>query len=260
MTTPKKTQSDVSQPSVEQTARLIIRSLRTLADPVRAQGVQQYFKHAVVALGIDTRTVRNLALDQIKALKSTWTLAEGAALCERLLGEPELEVRGMGILILSAFKKEFTPELTDTAERWLKTQLDNWALVDSFCGYVLSPLLEQQPTVTSVVRRWSGNPVIWVRRAAIVSLVPFARRGRLLDLSYELARQHFGDPEDLMHKATGWLLREAGKTNSQRLKEFLLKHGSAIPRTALRYSIERFPAPERRKLLEATRDFSQRQK
>jgi 3-methyladenine DNA glycosylase AlkD len=87
----------------------------------------------------------------------------------------------------------------------------------------------------------------------MVTLVPFARRGRLLDTAYELAQEHFTDAEDLMHKAFGWLLREAGKTNPARLREYLCQHGPAIPRTALRYAIERFPARERRWLLEETR-------
>ncbi|HOW66784.1 MAG TPA: DNA alkylation repair protein [Candidatus Paceibacterota bacterium] len=250
----RQTPLDIPQPAVEQTARRILSDLRALANPMRAQGVQQYFKHAVVALGIDTPTLRSYTRDQIKTLKSRWTLAESVALCDKLLQEPELEVRGTGILILSAFEKEFTPQLTETAERWLKTRLDNWALVDSFCGSVLSPLLEQHPSVEATLRRWSQNRVLWVRRASLVTLVPFARRGRLLDLAYELAQEHFVDPEDLMHKATGWLLREAGKTNSQRLRDFLLKHGPAIPRTALRYAIERFPGPVRNQLLTATRE------
>jgi hypothetical protein len=84
-------------------------------------------------------------------------------------------------------------------------------------------------------------------------LVPFARRGQSLDLAYELAGDCFSDREDLMHKATGWLLREAGKTDMRRLRGFLLEHGPRVPRTALRYAIERFPENERAHLLAATR-------
>lgn len=231
----------------------MIRDLRAQADPVRARGAQQYFKQAVVALGIDTPTLRAYAGAQAQVLRASRTVAEAVALCDRLLQEPELEIRGAGILVLSAFKREFTPKLTRAAERWLRTRLDNWALVDSFCGSVLSPLLAQHPSVAATLRRWSRHRSLWVRRAAIVTLVPFARRGRLLDLAYELAREHFADPEDLMHKATGWLLREAGKTDRLRLRRFLLRQGAAIPRTALRYAIEHFPAPERAALLRETR-------
>ena len=125
--------------------------------------------------------------------------------------------------------------------------------MDSFCGSVLSPLLARFPGVEQTLRIWSRARSLWVRRAAIVTLVPVARRGRRLDTVYELAREHFADPEDLMHKAVGWLLREAGKTDMPRLRQFLVQHGPTIPRTTLRYAIERFPAVERGELLESTR-------
>jgi 3-methyladenine DNA glycosylase AlkD len=136
--------------------------------------------------------------------------------------------------------------------------LDNWALVDTFCGSVLSPVLKQHPEVEKTLRVWSRARSLWVRRAAIVTLVPCARRGELLDTAYELAREHFADPEDLMHKATGWLLREAGKTDVPRLRRFLLQHGPAIPRTTLCYAIERFPSAERLRLLTSTRPIGLR--
>ncbi len=233
-------------------ARTIIRELRAMRNPERAKGVQQYFKHAIVALGIDTPTARTYCREQVKRLKPVWTVREAVTLCDRLLQEREMEIRGTGFLILGAFKKEFTPELLPWAKRWLNARLDNWALVDGFCGEVLSPLLEQHPAVEATLRQWSGERLLWVRRAALVTLVPFARRGRHLDLAYALARDHFDDLEDLMHKATGWLLREAGKTDMPRLRAFLLEHGPAIPRTALRYAIERFPAAERARLLKLT--------
>jgi 3-methyladenine DNA glycosylase AlkD len=75
-----------------------------------------------------------------------------------------------------------------------------------------------------------------------------------LDEAYGLVASLLGDAEDLMHKACGWLLREAGKTDMARLERFLLSHGSAVPRTTVRYAIERFPETRRRELLVRTRD------
>jgi 3-methyladenine DNA glycosylase AlkD len=92
-----------------------------------------------------------------------------------------------------------------------------------------------------------------LRRGAAVAFVPLARRGRELDAAYEVASRLFDDGEDLIHKATGWLLREAGTTDPRRLERFLRAEGPRIPRTALRYAIERFPPPKRKRLLAATR-------
>jgi 3-methyladenine DNA glycosylase AlkD len=227
-----------------------------MRDPVRAQGVQRYFKQTITALGIETRKLRAYADQQAKHVRGTWRVSDAADCCDRLLREPELEIRGSGILLLAAFRRDFTASLLAPAKRWLDARLDNWALVDSFCSSVLSPLLHQEPRVEATLRRWSGEQELWVRRAVLVTLVPFARRGRYLDLAYELASEHLADSEDLMHKATGWLLREAGKTNANRLRRFLLQQGPSIPRTALRYSIERFSEQDRARLLRDTRGRS----
>jgi 3-methyladenine DNA glycosylase AlkD len=80
-----------------------------------------------------------------------------------------------------------------------------------------------------------------------------ARKGERLDAAYGVAASLLGDREDLIHKAAGWLLREAGKTDSIKLETFLLTHGPKVPRTTLRYAIERMPEKKRRRILAATR-------
>jgi 3-methyladenine DNA glycosylase AlkD len=245
----KKTES----PAVDQVAGDIIAALHRERDPARARAVQRYFSDEIVALGVSAPTVRNLVKKRTKPLREVWTLNDAIRCCDLLLKEPQMEVRVAGILVLAAFKKDFTPVLTDRAIKWLRKRLDNWALVDSLSGSVLSPLLAKHPEMERTLRAWSNDKCLWVRRAALVTLVPFARRGQLLDLSYRLARDRLGDPEDLMHKAIGWLLREAGRTDAGRLRQFLLRQGPAIPRISLRYAIEHFSAKDRAEVMIATR-------
>lgn len=227
--------------------------LRAMANPARARSTQRFFKEPIVALGIATPAFRAALRAPLRGLAGEWQPRQAVAACERLLAEPEFEVRAAGVALLGAFHRQLTTDVLPRAERWLERRLDNWALVDGFCAAVSSPLLARLPEVGATLRRWSQSRSLWVRRASLVTLVPLARRGSHLALTYGLARAHFGDPEDLMHKATGWLLREAGKGDAARLKRFLLQHGPAIPRTAVRYAIERFPAAERARLLAATR-------
>jgi 3-methyladenine DNA glycosylase AlkD len=82
---------------------------------------------------------------------------------------------------------------------------------------------------------------MWVRRASAVALIPSFRRGLALDVAYDLAKTLHPDREDLIHKAVGWMLREAGKLDPARLERYLRAEGPAIPRTTVRYAIERFP-------------------
>ena len=93
-------------------------------------------------------------------------------------------------------------------------------------------------------------------RAAAVSLLPPLRQGLPLDLVYAVARALHGDQEDLIQKAAGWMLREAGKVDSPRLERYLSDHGRSIPRTTIRYAIEKMSDVKRRHFLAATRPTS----
>jgi 3-methyladenine DNA glycosylase AlkD len=114
-------------------------------------------------------------------------------------------------------------------------------------------LLLAHPRLVKQMRTWSRDPNMWVRRASAVALIPSVRRGLALDTAYEVARRLHGDQEDLLHKAVGWMLREAGKTDPARLEAYLRTNGPIIPRTTVRYAIERFPIAKRKQLLNATR-------
>jgi 3-methyladenine DNA glycosylase AlkD len=140
----------------------IVRTLRGWRDPERAGGVQRYFKEPVVALGIETSKLRAYADHQARNLQSVWKLSDTMDLCDRLPREPEMEIRSVGILVLTAFNNQFTLDLLAPAKRWLDSRLDNWALVDTFCGAVLSPLLDRHQAMELALR-------LWVRRAALVT-------------------------------------------------------------------------------------------
>jgi 3-methyladenine DNA glycosylase AlkD len=94
---------------------------------------------------------------------------------------------------------------------------------------------------------------MWVRRASAVSLIPLVRKGLALDLAYQVARRLHADREDLIQKAVGWMLREAGKADILRLENYLRTKGPMIPRTTVRYAIERMSESKRRSVLEATK-------
>ncbi len=245
--------ADAKPIGIEQAAKLVVTQLHKLANVEKAKAAQRYFAEPIQALGIDAAVARRLALDWVRRVKPTWHLRDAVDFCDLLLPEPHLDTRMVGVLIVGGFAAEFDHRLWRQAETWLAKYLDNWALVDGFASAVLSPLLRRDPEGVAVLRRWANSKCLWVRRAAVVTLVPFARRGEHLDLAFELIEGLLADKEDLMHKALGWLLRETGKPDPKRLKEFLLRHRSAIPRTSVRYSIERFPADERAQLLAQTR-------
>jgi len=128
--------------------------------------------------------------------------------------------------------------------RWV----NNWDLVDASAPSILGEwLLTRKRSVLGDLVR-SEN--LWERRIAIVSTLTLIRSGEFRD-TLHLTERLLGDPEDLMHKACGWMLREVGKKDQEVLTTFLAQHAPTMPRTILRYAIERFPQPERRRWLAA---------
>ena len=235
-------------------AEQAVARLRAGADPVRAAGARRYFKNQVDFLGLTTPQLRELAAELAARVRKHWTIDEVFQFCEALLPDRYHEPRGLAILVLTRFKKELGPDAFERIRRWLERDyLDNWALVDATCPELAGHLLLLHPALQDAIREWAGSPNRWVRRASLVSWLKLTKKRELLDKIYAMAEVHFSDPDDLIQKANGWLLREAGKTDVDRLEDFLRRHGPQIPRTTLRYAIERFPGNKRQALLTETR-------
>jgi len=228
--------------------------LRSLADLEKARGGQAYFKESVVLYGVSSAETRALALEIYDQVKALWSWREATALADLLLPDPHLEAKAIAIILLGRFVKEAPASLFGKVKAWfLADYCNNWASVDTLCPEVVSPLLLRFPRLLGHVESWTSARNRWLVRASAVSLVPLARRGRELERAYAVARRLFCSDDDLIQKATGWLLREAGKTDMKRLEAFLLANGPKIPRTSLRYAIERFAPAVRRRLLAVTK-------
>jgi len=246
----------VAAKSVDRAARRAIRELKARARPSGTFDASRYFRTTGTLrfLNVGTTFVRALGKAIAREHRDLWTVRDALAFADALMGDPHLEIKGVGIETLACFRRQFTPALLTTWKRWLASnRSDNWATTDSICGSLIGPLLLEHPQLVDVVKSWTAHRNMWVRRAAAVSLVRLAARGRSLDDVYDVASALRCDEHDLIHKAAGWLLREAGRTDQVRLERHLLINGPEIPRTTVRYAIERFPDGKRRKLLAATR-------
>ncbi|MGD0784158.1 MAG: DNA alkylation repair protein, partial [Candidatus Aminicenantales bacterium] len=198
--------------------------------------------------------MRALAAEFHGRIRDHWSLDDALALCGILLPRKAFEAKTSAILLLLKFKKEFTPALVPRLKRWLAADYcDNWACVDALCPEALSWLIDRHPELVEEITTWTAHPNRWLRRAAIVAFVPLARHGRFLEAAYDVAGRMFPVRDDLLEKANGWMLREAGKTDAARLEAFLLRHGPAVPRTTVRYAIERFSEAKRKTILLKTK-------
>jgi 3-methyladenine DNA glycosylase AlkD len=233
------------------------RALKRMGRPAGAFDASRYFR-GEVTLGfynVGTTAMRALARTIHAAHRHDWSIDEAMAFADATIVDRHLEAKSVGIEVVARYRRDFTPRLLPRWKRWLANNHSaNWATTDAICGSLIGPLLVTYPPLTARMRLWARDRNMWVRRAAAVGLIPSVRRGQSLELAYGVARQLHSDREDLIQKAVGWMLREAGKADSVRLERYLRANGPSIPRTTLRYAIERFPPAKRRTLLLTTRD------
>lgn len=213
--------------------------LHSLACPETARILQGFFKtgpgqygEGDVFLGIKVPMIRAVAREfPATGLDTALELLHSAFHEERLLAL---------LLLMRHFASGNARERLNAYRAYLaNTQwINNWDLVDLSAPHVVGAYLSNQPRAPlyQLVRA----PSLWERRIAMVATLHFIRHNDFDD-TLQLAEHLLSDREDLMHKASGWMLREVGKRDRERLENFLDQHGRNMPRTMLRYAIERFP-------------------
>lgn len=159
------------------------------------------------------------------------------------------EVRLCALLIMAEkMKRAGAGEAREIVSTYLANtaHINNWDLVDLSAPYILGTYLIDKPR--DILYKLASGPLLWDNRIAIVSTYAFIRHGDLDD-TFSLAIRLIAHPHELMHKATGWMLREAGKRDMPRLRAFVDANWAEMPRTMLRYAIEKYPEKERKSVL-----------
>lgn len=218
--------------------------LKTLANPERAAHSLRFFKTGVGEYG-EGDCFMGITVPQLRRLaKQAYDLT--LEQLQQLLDSKWHEERLVALLILvEQFQKTHDPNCVDF---YLKNtdKVNNWDLVDSSAPYLLGiHLLSRDP---ELLYKLAKSKNLWERRIAIISTFAFIRAGRF-EHTLVLAEMLLEDKHDLIHKAVGWMLRELGKRDQTVLEKFLATHAARMPRTALRYAIERFPEKQRKQYL-----------
>lgn len=223
-----------------------------MARPAGEFDASRYFRgdHDLGFYNTGSANMRELSRQIYLAHRDRWTIDDALEFADRLMPDRYLEVKAVGLELLARYHKDFRPKVLVQCKRWLSRNCSsNWATTDEMCGVVIGPLLVRHPALIREMRTWSRHKNMWVRRASIVGLLHPMRRGHAVELVYEIAKRLHPDREDLIHKAVGWGLREAGKVDSARLERYLRSNVRGIPRTTFRYAIERFEPSKRKQLL-----------
>ncbi len=229
--------------------------LRKLADPKRAKSSAWFFKtakgqygHGDVFLGVSVPNQRKVA-------KHFYNLKLEEV--EKLIQCEEHEYRLTAVIILvEQFKKGDESTKKQIYDFYLNNTryINNWDIVDSSAGYIIGDYLLQNNLPVSVLVKLTSSNCIWDRRIAIMSTFAFTMNGDPIP-TLKIAEILLCDDHDLIQKAVGWMLREVGKRVAQEVEEnFLLENNryKTMPRTMLRYAIERFPEKRRKQFLHGT--------
>ena len=138
-------------------------------------------------------------------------------------------------------REQFEPADFNIFERWVNLYVNNWASCDTLCNHTVGAFVEQFPEYVQRLKEWARSENRWVKRAAAVSLILPARKGLFLDDILQIADILLPDPDDLVQKGYGWMLKAASEAYPQKIFEYVVSKETIMPRTALRYAIEKFP-------------------
>lgn len=224
-------------------ARSIEAELAELADPAQAEVLQRFFKtgpgeygYGDVFIGVRVPALRRVA----RAHRNASTMT-----CRRLLDSDVHEHRFVALAILCRQYEGADAAGRDRiADFYLacRDRVNNWDLVDSSAEYLLADRVARAPR--KLLDPLVASESVWDRRIAVLATHALIKRGSF-EQTLRVCEALLDDEHDLIHKATGWMLREVGKRDEEQLRGFLDRHADRMPRTMLRYSLERLPRADR---------------
>ena len=235
-------------------AKEVINALKTLATEERRKVNEWFFKtgkgeygYGDIFLGVTMPDIRRIA----KKFSQEISLQE----LTELIRNPIHEVRLCALIILvNKYKKENSDKIYQYYMDHL-TAINNWDLVDSSAPYIVGDYLYKHPEKSKILIDFSHSENLWVRRISIVSTFTFIKNNEF-NTTLEIAKLLLNDNHDLIHKALGWMLREIYKRDERIIKRFLRQNYAQIPRTTLRYAIERMDKEEKLLYLKGNFDVS----
>jgi 3-methyladenine DNA glycosylase AlkD len=214
------------------------KELKKLSDKKLQLSSQNFFKEPIKCYGIRSAVVNSVAKKYLVQLKEK-DKETVFALCEELWKSGMIEESFIACEWAYSQRKVSVPEDLKLFEKWINTYVNNWASCDTFCNHTVGELLMKYPELLLRSKKWTGSKNRWMKRAAAVSLIIPAREGKFLPDILEIATLLLEDEDDMVQKGYGWMLKAASQANQKPVFDFVMNKKSIMPRTALRYAIEK---------------------
>ncbi len=214
--------------------------LKKHADEKTKKSGKNFFKEDIQLYGVKTATVTKIGKDGFKGIENK-EKSHVFALCEELWKSGIMEESFIACQWSYAMRKFFEPKDFSVFERWVRTYVTNWASCDTFCNHTIGSFVDMYPEYVKNLKMWTTSKNRWVRRASAVSFIVPAKNGKFLKDVFEIADLLLKDSDDLVQKGYGWMLKVASQAHQKQVFDFIMKRKTSMPRTALRYAIEKMP-------------------
>jgi 3-methyladenine DNA glycosylase AlkD len=219
------------------------------ADEKTRDSAQRFFKEEAKFYGVKSAAVKKIAKKYQRSIKRL-EKPEIFALCENLLQSGYGEESFIAFEWAYSLRKSYQPQDFQVFESWVEKYVDNWAKCDTLCNHTIGAFIEQYPCFVENLKIWATSQNRWLRRASAVTLIVPAKRGDFLNEALEISEILLKDKDNLVQKGYGWLLKEASRKHQKEVFEYVMARKAEMPRTALRYAIEKMSEEMRRKAME----------
>ncbi len=219
------------------------------ADEKTKNTAKRFFKEKIIVYGVKTAIVTKISKKYFEKIK-TLEKKEIYSFCEVLLNSGIMEESFIACNWSYKVRENFEENDFLVFEKWIKKYVSNWATCDTLCNHTVGAFIEKFPSYVKFLQKWAKSKNHWMRRASAVSLIIPAKKGKFLIESIKIADILLLDKEDLVQKGYGWLLKEQSRFNQKEIFDYVIKRKSKMPRTALRYAIEKMPQELRKKAME----------
>lgn len=202
----------------------------------------RFFKKGEEALVYGVKSVEIAKIsNEFRILIKTYSKQDVFAICEELWKSRYLEEAIIACKFSESLKKQYEPADFKIFERWINKYVNNWAACDTLCNHTIGTFIMLYPEYINELKKWTQSHNRWTRRASAVTLILPARKGLFLEEIFEIADKLLMDKDDLVQKGYGWMLKSASKSNQKAVFDYVVSKKEMMPRTALRYSIEKMP-------------------
>jgi len=225
------------------------RELLEGSDEKTRQSGLRYFKEEVNLYGIGSKNVSEIARTNFALIRKAGK-DEILSLCDSLWQSGMMEESFVACAWSEKLTSAFVPSDFVILEKWVHNYVSNWASCDTLCNHTVGDFIQRYPEYIAELKKWARSDNRWVKRASAVSLIIPARKGKFLDDIFEIANILLLDRDDMVQKGYGWMLKAASQAHEQEVFSYVMAHTSVMPRTALRYAIEKMPPALRVKAME----------